>query len=89
MDIKAPLDIYDHLTGVHTPMDRIKESIELIANNHCLSKRYRNHCDLSRDFMQIRIRPFSSTASETVYPQKSCMIETSLFVTVYLIRFHH
>jgi len=33
MDIKAPLDIYDRLTGVHTPTSRIKESIELIAEN--------------------------------------------------------
>jgi len=30
MDIKAPLDIYDRLTGVQTPISRIKESIELI-----------------------------------------------------------
>ena len=33
MDIKAPLDIYDRLTGVHTPISRIKESIELIAGS--------------------------------------------------------
>jgi len=31
MDIKAPLDIYDRLTGVKTPVHRIRESIELIA----------------------------------------------------------
>jgi hypothetical protein len=34
-------------------------------------KIYRNLCDLSRGFMQIRIRPFSRIASETVYSQKS------------------
>ena len=34
MDIKAPLDIYDRLTGVDTPISRIKESIELIANSN-------------------------------------------------------
>ena len=34
MDIKAPLDIYDRLTGVHTPISRIKESIELIASSN-------------------------------------------------------
>jgi len=33
MDIKAPLDIYDRLTGIHTPINQIKESIELIANS--------------------------------------------------------
>ncbi|MHC4534764.1 MAG: anaerobic ribonucleoside-triphosphate reductase activating protein [Planctomycetota bacterium] len=33
MDIKAPLDIYDHLTGVQTSISRIKESIELIARS--------------------------------------------------------
>jgi len=33
MDIKAPLDIYDRLTGIHTPINRIKESIELITNS--------------------------------------------------------
>lgn len=33
MDIKAPLDIYDRLTGVQTPISRIKESIELIARS--------------------------------------------------------
>lgn len=33
MDIKAPLDIYDRLTGVQTPISRIKESIELIAGS--------------------------------------------------------
>jgi pyruvate formate lyase activating enzyme len=33
MDIKAPLDIYDRLTGVHTPTGQIKESIELIATS--------------------------------------------------------
>jgi pyruvate formate lyase activating enzyme len=33
MDIKAPLDIYDRLTGVQTPIDRIKKSIELIASS--------------------------------------------------------
>jgi pyruvate formate lyase activating enzyme len=33
MDIKAPLDIYDRLTGIHTPINRIKESIELTANS--------------------------------------------------------
>ena len=34
MDIKAPLDIYDRLTGVHPPISQIKESIELIANSN-------------------------------------------------------
>ncbi len=33
MDIKAPLDIYDRLTGVQTPISRIEESIELIAGS--------------------------------------------------------
>ena len=33
MDIKAPLGIYDRLTGVQTPISRIKESIELIARS--------------------------------------------------------
>ena len=33
MDIKAPMDIYDRLTGVQTPISRIKESIELIARS--------------------------------------------------------
>ena len=33
MDIKAPLDIYNRLTGVQTPISRIKESIELIARS--------------------------------------------------------
>jgi len=33
MDIKAPLDIYDRLTGEQTPISRIKESIELIARS--------------------------------------------------------
>ena len=33
MDIKAPLDIYDRLTGVQTSISRIKESIELIARS--------------------------------------------------------
>jgi len=31
MDIKAPLDIYDRLTGVKTPVHLIRESIKLIA----------------------------------------------------------
>ncbi len=30
MDIKAPLDIYDRLTGVQSPVSQIKESIKLI-----------------------------------------------------------
>jgi len=33
MDIKAPLDIHDRLTGVQTSISRIKESIELIARS--------------------------------------------------------
>ena len=33
MDIKAPLDIYDRLTGVQAPISRIKKSIELIASS--------------------------------------------------------
>jgi len=33
MDVKAPLDIYDRLTGVQTPISRIKESFELIAGS--------------------------------------------------------
>ncbi len=33
MDIKAPLDIYDRLTGVQTPIRRIEESVELIAGS--------------------------------------------------------
>jgi pyruvate formate lyase activating enzyme len=31
MDIKAPLYIYDHLCGVHAPISRIKESVNLIS----------------------------------------------------------
>ena len=34
MDIKAPLDIYDRLSGVRTPINRIRESIELIARSN-------------------------------------------------------
>lgn len=33
MDIKAPLAIYDRLTGVHTPTKKVEESIELIAES--------------------------------------------------------
>jgi pyruvate formate lyase activating enzyme len=33
MDIKAPLDVYDRLTGVQTPISRIKESVKLIAGS--------------------------------------------------------
>jgi len=33
MDIKAPLDIYDRLTGVHIPISQSKESIKLIARS--------------------------------------------------------
>ena len=33
MDVKAPLDIYDRLAGVHTPTSRIKESIKIIAES--------------------------------------------------------
>lgn len=32
MDIKAPLEVYDRLTGVHTPIQQLQESIDLIAN---------------------------------------------------------
>ena len=32
MDIKAPLEVYDRLTGVHTPIQQLKETIELIIN---------------------------------------------------------
>ncbi len=32
--------------------------------------------------MQIRIRPFSRIASETVYPQKNHMIETFVFIRI-------
>ncbi len=31
MDIKAPLETYDRLSGVRAPVERIRESIELIA----------------------------------------------------------
>jgi len=34
MDIKAPFAIYDRLTGVHSPISQIKESIKLIANSN-------------------------------------------------------
>ena len=33
MDIKAPLHMYDHLSGVHAPIRQIKESIELISRS--------------------------------------------------------
>jgi len=33
MDIKAPLHIYDRLCGVHVPISKIKESIELISRS--------------------------------------------------------
>ena len=33
MDIKAPFAIYDRLTGMHTPVSQIKESIKLIARS--------------------------------------------------------
>lgn len=33
MDIKAPFEIYDLLTGVRTPLKKVKESIELIAKS--------------------------------------------------------
>ena len=40
MDIKAPLDIYDLLTGVQTPISQIKESVELIARS-CIAHEFR------------------------------------------------
>jgi pyruvate formate lyase activating enzyme len=33
MDVKAPLHMYDRLCGVHVPINRIKESIELISSS--------------------------------------------------------
>jgi len=33
MDIKAPLELYDRLTGVHAPKEQLKESIALIAQS--------------------------------------------------------
>lgn len=50
MDIKAPLDIYDRLTGIHTPIDRIKESIELIANS-----------GIEHEFRTTVVKPLLST----------------------------
>ena len=33
MDVKAPFDLYDKLSGVKVNTDKIKESIQLIANS--------------------------------------------------------
>ena len=49
MDIKAPLDIYDRLTGTHTPVSRIQESIELIANS-----------DIAHEFRTTIVKPLLS-----------------------------
>ena len=33
MDIKAPWDSYDLLTGVETPVDRIRETMRIVTNS--------------------------------------------------------
>ena len=49
MDIKAPLDIYDRLTGAQTPVSQIQESIKLIANS-----------DIAHEFRTTVVKPLLS-----------------------------
>lgn len=65
MDIKAPMEVCDRLTGVHTPIEQLQESIELIAN-----------CGIPHEFRTTVVESLLSAeevqAIRAIVPSGSC-----------------